>query len=190
MARIQYTKALSTGIRVIDNDHRMLIDIANALHDAVDRKAADEEVASALDALIRYVEEHFEREEKFMASCNYPDIAAHMKQHQGLAQTVYRLQRLNRTEPAKVSWTEVLDFIDTWLTHHIQKVDMAYVPYVRNLVGTKTAPTDALAPLQALTVRVPPDSIEALFTIVNILAEGGPEAQKLLDCAKQIKQAD
>jgi hemerythrin len=184
MPRISFTAQLATGIKAIDNDHRMLIDIVNALHDEIDSQAHASQVDSALAALIRYVEEHFAREEKIMEACRYTDLASHMKLHQNLAQTVYSLLRLFRTEPEKIVWAEVQAFLNQWLINHISKCDMAYVPAVRNFTANQTA--EAPPSLQAVTVRVPPDQVDLIFRCASALADGGDPARMLADTVNSL----
>jgi hemerythrin len=175
---------MATGIRAIDNDHRMLFDIVNALHDEIDNQAHAEKIDSALVALIRYVEEHFAREEKIMEACRYADLGQHMRLHQSLSQTVYSLLHLFRTEPEKIVWSEVQAFLNQWLKNHIMKCDSAYVPAVRNF--TAGPGHEAPPSLQAVTVRVPPDQIDLIFRCASALADGGDPARLLADAMNRL----
>lgn len=177
VTHITFTPDMATGIRAIDNDHRMLIDIANSLADDVARGRGVEQLGAALEALIRYVEEHFAREERMMTDCAYPDLAKHMREHQNLARSVYEIHRLYRSDPEQVPWDQVVDFVANWLKHHILQSDKAYVPCIRNFDGTKKCGQQA--PIQAVTLHVAQSRLDLLFRCSNLLLEDGKAADLL-----------
>jgi hemerythrin-like metal-binding protein len=184
--RMNFTPDMATGIRVIDNDHRMLIDIANSLADEVAGDASIEKRGAALEALVRYVEEHFRREEKMMTDCAYAELANHMREHQKLSRSVYDLCALYRTHPDQVPWPQVVVFVMDWLKTHILKTDMAYVPCVRNFDGTKKCA--GAASIQPVTVHVVPRQIDLLFRCSNLLMEDGDAARMLEEAVAKIEQ--
>lgn len=184
-SRLVFTPDMATGIRVIDNDHRMLIDIANSLADEVASGATIEKKGAALEALVRYVEEHFRREEKMMTDCAYADLTAHMREHQNLSRSVYDIHLLYRQHPDQVPWDQVTSFVGNWLVNHILKTDMAYVPCIRNFDGTKKC--SGIAPIQPVTVHVAPGQIDLLFRCSNLLMEEGEAARRLAEAVAAIE---
>lgn len=184
---LTFTPEMATGIRAIDNDHRMLIDIANSLADDVAKGGASERLGAALEALIRYVEEHFAREEKMMTACAYEDLANHIREHQNLARSVYDIHRLYRAEPDQVPWGQVVEFVANWLKFHILQSDKAYVPCVRNFDGTKKCSNQP--PIQSVTLHVAPSRIDLLFRCSNLLLEDGKAADLLERAVAGIEDA-
>jgi len=173
-----WTEELSTGIRAIDNDHRMLFDIANALHACAEQGGDPDEIGRHLEALIRYAEEHFAREETFMERSGYPGLDAHMREHQCLTAAVYRLQDMHAADPANVTAPQLWAFLSDWLVGHIRNGDMAYVPYLRGQSPGAAEPRRRA--MRAVTVRVPDDRVGAVLICADLLARGGAEAEDLL----------
>lgn len=184
MPLITWSDKLQMNIRVIDNDHMMLIDIVNALSDGLLKQADQEHIAEHLSALAHYVEDHFQREEGFLADAGYPHLDTHMKQHQKLAHTVYDLIDINRNDPQKLHKPEIQDFLKTWLTDHILKCDMHYAPYLR---GNKNGSPVAKDTLKAVTVRVPPDKVGFILKCAMALSSGGADAKAVIEAVTDDK---
>jgi len=115
-----------TGVGFADKEHQKLFDLLNAVHDAVPsgNKAA---IGAKLDALIAYVVEHFQSEEKAMQAKNYDGYAAHKAEHDKLVATCADLQQKFHAGQAEVN-QETTAFVKDWLDNHIPKVDRAYAP--------------------------------------------------------------
>ncbi|TAN44177.1 MAG: bacteriohemerythrin [Rhodospirillales bacterium] len=185
MPRLTFTPDMATGIRAIDNDHRMLVDIANSLSEEVLAGSKKEKLGAALEALINYAEVHFSREEKMISDCAYAETASHMREHQNFSRLVYESHRLFRTDPEKVSWEKLTAFLMDWLKNHILKTDKAYVDCVRNFDGTKKS---AGAPLiQPVTLHVTPSRADLLFRCSNLLLEDGEMARLLEEAVSAIE---
>lgn len=115
-----------TGVGFADDQHKRLFDLLNDLHDAAPsgEKAA---IGAKLDALIAYVVEHFQAEEKAMQEKKYGGYAAHKVEHDKLVATCADLQKKFHAGEAQVN-QETTAFVKSWLDDHIPKVDRAYEP--------------------------------------------------------------
>ena len=93
MALITWTKEqFGTNISVADDQHKTLFKMLNELHDLAggsDRAA----IGRSLDALVKFVVDHFATEEKLMQMHNYPDFDAHKAEHTKLLETCGGLGR-------------------------------------------------------------------------------------------------
>lgn len=178
MPLLLWSNQFITDIRAIDQDHRMLVDIVNTLFDDMQADEACTACARNLDALIRYTQEHFKREEKFMEAGGYPHLASHMRQHERLTQSIHRLRAAYRADPEALRAADVWVFLRRWLGDHIVKSDMDYVPYLK---GDKAgAPRgERIDALKAVTVRVPADKVDLLFRCSAMLLDGGKAADQL-----------
>ena len=124
---------MSVGVDRLDRDHQVLVELINRIEECGDDTASRGRVLPEVIAtLIAYTVFHFEREEKVMAACGYPDFSAHHDEHRALTREVQNLQRRIATEPENVSRDEVLAFLTDWLCHHILLQDMEYRPYCAN----------------------------------------------------------
>jgi hemerythrin len=155
MEKMDWQASFNTGIRVIDEDHKMLFSIVNNLIDEVNSSADGEprEIESLLEALINYVDTHFAREEQFLEQFGYPELDTHRDTHDALRQQIDGIANDYKTQPDSVDLRKVCVFLINWLSQHILISDMDYVPYV---TGDKTGTEPGLrARSQQVSVSVP-----------------------------------
>lgn len=128
---IHWSNKYRTGFRAIDKDHRQLFRLVNKLHAAVKRNDGPRVIGGTFAALNDYIEAHFEREEKFLAQAEYPDLADHQFDHIELCWKVRELERLFLKSPDTFDFDDFLQFMGHWLTNHILERDFAYASYLR-----------------------------------------------------------
>ncbi|MBF0153778.1 MAG: hemerythrin family protein [Magnetococcales bacterium] len=122
------------GIESIDTHHKNL---AQALDDLVIAAITQEEeqVRGVFDAIARYVDEHFQDEERLMALAHYPDLEAHQLLH---AQFRIRFHKIAMDFSAgRVPETVIAlqHILYGWLFQHIFHADQDYRPWVLRLEG-------------------------------------------------------
>lgn len=188
MTYFPWSQDYSVGVRLIDNDHKQLVELVNDLHEQIAAGASHERVTTALAFLARYVKDHFAREEALMAEYGYPELAAHRLCHQNMAAKIHALQRVQRADPERLDPRKLLLFLREWLIHHILGADRKYVPYLHGeaagLAVTEDpnpAPEAAKPPKAPLSVEleVSPEKVEVLRRCAQILAGGGEAADQL-----------
>ena len=120
MEIIQWSPTLETGIDVIDQQHKRIVDYINALRIAQgkgDRGA----VAKTIDDVIDYTQSHFGFEEALMEDAGYPLLNAHKRVHELFIRRVAVLhQRFKSGEDIAQDLHNVLA---RWLITHIQTED-------------------------------------------------------------------
>lgn len=124
---IEWTPELSTGIAQLDEHHKEIFQWLAELESA----AVEERTLFGVYALTRfkqYVREHFSVEEALMKSAGYPGLVEHLEEHAAFRAKLRELQRKAIGQDVSV---EAVDFLKDWLTTHIAKTDMAYVPYLK-----------------------------------------------------------
>jgi hemerythrin len=125
-----WTEAYSLGQPDIDREHKALFRIAQELNDAMLRGDAQEELAGLFARLVAYTRFHFANEEALMRAANYPETAAHVREHDRLTAKVAALQR--QFEDGKASVTmETMEFLRRWLDHHILGTDQRVAGQLR-----------------------------------------------------------
>lgn len=122
MAFLDWTESLSVGFRLLDADHKRLIDLINKLHDASEVNASSPAVLSALDALIDYARTHFVHEETLMRKTAYPQFIPHKIEHDRLMVQIEELRKRMAAAQTGVS-KDTTVFLRTWLCDHIIKID-------------------------------------------------------------------
>ena len=148
MRHFAWDPALETGCVDIDDQHRGLFDLANALESAIDARAgghADEEaVANAVYGLVDYVVEHFEDEQHLMDRYRYPGRGPHRALHEQLsAETLGILARYTNGE--ELAPSELAPLVCGWLTGHVAQHDRSVVAFVERIDARLKAVPDPVA---------------------------------------------
>lgn len=100
MAHLVWQDDLNTGIQVIDNQHKRIVEMINHLHDAQQGKE-HAAIAEVIEELVDYTLSHFAFEETLMEDAGYQFSRAHKKIHELFIRRVseYRV----RFRPARMS---------------------------------------------------------------------------------------
>jgi hemerythrin len=122
---VEWSDALSVGIEEIDEQHKVLVDLVNKMHEAIHQRHGSEVVNSILSDLADYTRIHFAVEESLMRILNYPGYEAHKEIHEELLHAVVDLQEKVATGKKSIGF-ELMHFLKTWLTKHIMDEDMQY----------------------------------------------------------------
>lgn len=101
---LRWKAAFNCGHPQIDQQHKELFDLANALLDATAlRHEQMDSFDTAFLQLLARVMEHFSLEESVLASAGYADVADHAKEHRALvaqAQALYAAAQADETDAA------------------------------------------------------------------------------------------
>lgn len=130
MVILAWDEAYSVGSAMIDSDHRILINLVNQLHDAMETGQSRDVLGSVLNVLTEYVEHHFHREELLMERIGYPERATHVRNHRELEAKVRAVRDRWLSGDHQVLDDEVLGFLKRWLADHILRADQAYRPWI------------------------------------------------------------
>lgn len=120
---IVWTKDLNTGIDVIDEQHKRIVDYINQLKTAL-HQSDGRLVGSVLNELADYCISHLSFEESLMAEVHYPYLKPHKAMHDMFVKRLEKLQE--KYDQGEDVAAQLHDMLSTWLIHHIKKVDMAY----------------------------------------------------------------
>ncbi len=131
MAFMQWTPDLETGIKVIDDQHKRIIEYINEL-DHANQTGSKQETSHALEGLLDYTVTHFEFEEELQAKAGYPFLKAHQRVHEIFMKRVATFRdRANKGEDVTA---ELLSMLKIWLSSHIKGDDRDYVESVSKIV--------------------------------------------------------
>lgn len=135
MSYLAWTDALNTGIEVIDNQHRRIVEMINQLHDA-NQGHSREAVGEVIENLVDYTLSHFAFEESLMEDAGYEFLRAHKRVHELFIKRVSEFKmRFQAGEDVAVDLNGLLS---RWLFNHIKSDDSAYVGAVRGNMQTIT----------------------------------------------------
>lgn len=123
MKAIAWNDSLNVGIDEIDSQHQRLFELRNRLAVSCDGEDAGVEVFHrVLSELFEYTRAHFQAEEAFMRSINYPDLAEQQSEHAQFIDAVLDFsQAALRGEDVRLA---CVDFLTGWLLAHIAGSDM------------------------------------------------------------------
>lgn len=119
---IPWEAGFSTGIDIIDEHHRYLLDWTNRVHKAIHENAGTIEIAKALFALEQYTRIHFRAEERLMADYGCQDFEAHQRQHRAFEGELCEL-RAEIVHNPFIAGMEMQEYLRDWLLNHILKSD-------------------------------------------------------------------
>lgn len=124
-----WNQRYETGNDVIDEQHQLLFDAVNAVHDAIHEGKGQEQIKQCLEFFVDNTIEHFQCEERFMQKMKYPKYAAHVARHSELVGKACRL--LVHVDTGQHVTVAVTEFIAEWLRHHINEDDAEYAHFAR-----------------------------------------------------------
>ena len=124
MAKSLWNDSLSVGVRLIDDQHKMLLKHLAELSEAVENHHGSSEIAGTLDFLVDYTEFHFSTEEKHMKANDYPKYEQHVAMHGEFKTTLTNLGEDFQEEGATPSLAEAINtLLINWFLKHIEVVD-------------------------------------------------------------------
>ena len=122
------------GLNTIDSQHKQLLDLTNELYKACRQgdEVVDEAFRVVIHKLVDYVKFHLSGEEKMLLKINYPNYAAHKKEHDGFVIKV--LEEVRNFESGKTFVpNNFVRFLRDWVLAHIAVSDKLYAEYIMKL---------------------------------------------------------
>lgn len=130
MPLIEWTNELSIGIESVDEQHKKLVNMINALNDAKLTGGSNELLGKIFTGLTTYTQKHFTYEENMFAEYGYSNFDEHKRQHNELIAQVIELKDKFMENPQGTISNDLIHFLKRWLTNHIMKTDKAYAEFL------------------------------------------------------------
>lgn len=131
MAFIDWNNNLSVNIHEIDQQHLILIDMINNLHEAMKQGKGKEITGEIIDGLSKYTATHFKTEEDYFDIYGYPEAESHKKEHADFVSSVMYFKEGYANGKMSLS-IDVMQFLGKWLQNHIIGSDKRYSKYLNN----------------------------------------------------------
>ena len=174
---LTWSKVYETGIKAIDNDHKVLFEEIRELSIALLKAESEAHIDQAITCLENYISEHFHREETFMLNAGYPKTEEHIRSHRHLSRQVQCLRHLNESEDLEIDPAKLAGFLSDWLSNHILNVDMAYIPYLQ---GEATDRDENISDkLHEVSLHVPTNKRDVVEGFIRVLMSEHPLANEL-----------
>lgn len=135
---VKWSSDLDTGIAVIDQQHRRLLDYINLLNSQ--QVVRDPRmVGRVLQDVVDYTVSHFGFEESLLEEANYPFLKAHKRVHELFVRRIEDFQK--RYAQGENVREEVYHLLSSWLVNHIKHDDADYVGSIKTEIDTITEET-------------------------------------------------
>ena len=122
---IRWDASIELGIRVIDTQHRRLVELINKLNRAMKLRKGRQAMSSVFAELIDYTKTHFGDEEKLMRKYEYEGLCEHEAQHKHFVAKIKDLHAEVSSGNSMVTM-DLMVFLKGWLVKHIKGTDKKY----------------------------------------------------------------
>ncbi|MCU0798846.1 MAG: bacteriohemerythrin [Candidatus Thermoplasmatota archaeon] len=119
------------GIKEIDDQHRMLVGMINALHDGLMSGNGREVTGTVLQSMMEYALYHFKTEEDLMQKFGFEGYTDHRDEHLTFMESIGEMAKRHGAGEYLVS-LELNEFLKEWLANHILSTDRKYAPFLRS----------------------------------------------------------
>jgi hemerythrin len=116
----------SVGNDVLDDQHKIIFDICDRLHQLVSNESAlsKEQYLEFIDEAIRFARTHFHTEEHYLRKNRFPHLEAHIEEHRQFMERLSDLQA--KVQDEKILADHFGTILRTWLRDHILHSDFEY----------------------------------------------------------------
>ena len=131
--KMRWIPEYNTGIEVIDEQHRRILDYINEI-DSIGINTYRARIRSILNNIIDYTQSHFTFEESLQEEAGYKYRVPHKRVHDLFIKKIESYR--DRYEQGHAIESELHDILSKWLINHIQHDDADYVGAVKeNMIG-------------------------------------------------------
>lgn len=149
MNTLQWSDALSLDLPLMDDTHREFVDLL--AHAA---QAGDDNLLDAWKRLIEHTQEHFDREDQWMADTGFSATHCHTTQHHVVLQVMREGARRGQDGDLALV-RQMASELALWFPQHAQSMDAALALHVRRVGYDPASGTVHMPPLQAMEATLP-----------------------------------
>ncbi|MCL2441519.1 MAG: bacteriohemerythrin [Treponema sp.] len=135
---IDWSNTFMCGIKLIDDQHKGLVDLVNDMfnHVTEDEEQERKYLNKVLDEAVSYIKIHFATEEKIMDATKYKGYIEHKNEHKKFILTVLEhVEKFN--SGTRIPIMSFSKFLKDWVLSHIAVVDKQYFVYFREKASQK-----------------------------------------------------
>ena len=131
MALLTWEERYSVQVRELDDQHKNLIGMVQALHEAMREGRGKQELNKIFAGLVTYTASHFASEERLMKMHGYPEYQEHQEIHAKMTNKALSLQK--EFQAGKMGITlDTMKFLEDWVSKHILGTDKKYGPILNS----------------------------------------------------------
>ncbi len=129
---MKWEPGFNLGIPEVDNQHKKIIELINALNQAFIENVTNEKIGNILDDMSNYASQHFKTEEDLFKKSNFPLMKEHIAQHEYFVNKVGDFKR-NFNSGQTITF-RLMKFLRSWWTNHILDSDREYVEIIKSSI--------------------------------------------------------
>ena len=136
---VTWSSTYSVGIKVIDDQHKELLNLVNDMYNHVnndDEEAERTYFLSVIRHIVDYIKIHFATEEKIMKGTKFQGYAGHKRVHDTFILNVVDIIK-KYDEGKRVSLIYFTNFIKDWILTHMAIMDKQYFEYLKRIVSRR-----------------------------------------------------
>lgn len=131
MAYMEWSSTFSIGVQTFDEEHKKLIGMINALHEAIVAGSHAVILKKVENDLIEYAIVHFQHEEMFFQDYVYPGAQQHVAQHAKMKKKIFAYREQVARNPSMELCAEMLKALRDWLASHILTEDKKFGAFLK-----------------------------------------------------------
>ncbi len=115
-----------TGIGIIDNEHRVLFEIADEIYELCKNEFVPDKydhIVNLIEKLKNYAIVHFQHEEEYMESIHYKRMFTQKIQHDNFRRKLETMDLEIVDDNQEEAIEDLLKFVTDWLVEHIMETD-------------------------------------------------------------------
>jgi hemerythrin len=135
---VSWSNALSCGVKIIDDQHKGLVDLVNEMFNHVTGNQTQEldYFNRVIHETVNYVKVHFATEEKIMIATKYPGYADHKKEHDIFVLNV--VENIKDYQAGKrLTLSSFTKYLKEWILSHIAVMDKGYFEHFKKIATRK-----------------------------------------------------
>jgi len=129
---ITWSNRLMCGIKLIDDQHKGLVDLVNEmfLHVTGNEEQEREYFTKITQEAVNYAKIHFATEEGIMRATNFTGYAQHKKEHDRFVLSI--IENINEYDTVKRHYLMTFTrFLRDWVLSHIALMDVQYFEHLK-----------------------------------------------------------
>lgn len=131
MQCVIWNDRFEVGIKIIDEQHKGLVDTMNKLCDSLDQGTEKNVINEVLKELSAFAVSHFGTEEKYFKEFNYEKTEEHIAEHNKFKEKIESLKKDCDEQSCTNVSTEIMAYLGDWFADHVLKHDKEYVATFR-----------------------------------------------------------
>lgn len=116
---------MSSGIEIIDEQHKKLLDIINMLNDSILNLNQKEDISIIVDELVEYIGYHFETEENLFSGITQEEEILHKEEHIKFKNKILQINKNLKNNEVYIyrysieTLSDLFNYLAEWFINHV-----------------------------------------------------------------------